>query len=441
MSFFIVLHFSFVVGCALGFGFQVYNISSKYFSYPTSTTTEIRMPHLLDSPAVSLCIRYGDFIKGPKGQWAYEMEDEERFEHLKTLSLKMTLKDIMEGTPPVHDLLVECMHRNPGSYRVIESNETDCDNLYKVTKFFIQEFICYRFEPVGHLEGEKYPYQNIAFSLRFPGLFYGLVLSKDSMQGANFCKVVVHGKTSLPYDSLAFSPTFYRVAQGEPKYNSVKVVYSFLETQLLPAPYTTNCRVYHSERASGNGGRKSCINHCVKNAVKELTGKFPFNTIENDTVAVEIVTDVDLDNYTFAKQLTTVEDECYSHCKQSACEDRFYLSVIQKEEKSEEDHLTIEVNAPNTPLFSVKNRELISVAGFFVYISTCFGTWFGLSFLSLNPKTLAEEFKQLGKKKDCEYCTPVKKFLEREILLLKTRVITQRLLMSHKLPWRVNRYQ
>ena len=431
MELLIVFHFTFIALCIMGFVFQVYNIGNNYFKYLTATTTDIKMPLKLRTPAVSLCVRYGDVIKGKDGKWTYTMNDTERMEHLLHLQTTMTLKNIFEMTPPTENLLTSCLQRKQGSYRAIEYNASECGPLFKISKYFIMEFICYRFEPFDWTPQDSpfYSYQNIAFSLGFAGLFYGLVLNYDSMEGINFFKIVAHSSDNMPYDSLAFAPTLYRIADGEPKYNNIKIVYSFLKIQLLPPPYVTNCRVYKSE--GSGGGKKVCIDECIKKGLNELNGKLPFNKIENMTLDQEIVTDLDLENDTFVHQLQEIEDDCTKVCVQPACKKRFYLGVLEKEESSGEQKFTLQVNAPNLPLFSVRHRELITASGFFVYISSCFGIWFGLSVLSFRPNTLWQEVNNLlGRetKKECRYCDPVNQFLKQEIALLRTRMLTRRLM-------------
>lgn len=130
---------------------------------------------------------------------------------------------------------------------------------------------------------------------------------------------------------MAFASTFYRVAKKKPKYNNVKAVYTSLKIQLLPPPYATNCRVYDLP----GGGRKMCFSHCIKRRLEKLSGKIPFNTIENETLSVEIVNEQDLLNKTFAGDLRAIEDACFKNCEQESCFDSFFLSILQKEEKSD----------------------------------------------------------------------------------------------------------
>ena len=423
-----MLHFAFVVFCILGFVYQITKVLSLYFMYPTATTTTVRMPDKLEVPAVSLCIRLGDVIKGDDGLWAYQMNETTRMEHLKKLQRTMTLKEILERTPPATDLILECMHRHPFSYELIETNTTACRKLFSITKYFIQEFICYRFLPSEHISQEKFSYQQIAFSLRYPGLFYGLVLNPDSIGGANFLKVVVHRNTGFPHDSIAFSPTFYRVAHEEPKYNNVKIVYTYLTTHLLPPPYQTDCREY----LAVGGGRKPCINNCIQHHVKNFTGKYFFGKVSDIPLAEQILSEIDLRNETFENILNNIEDDCIDNtCRQQSCYDRHYLTIVQKEERSETDHFTLEVNAPDVALTDVRHRAILGSSELFVYISSCITTWFNVSFLSLSPRTVHTVFKTLlnrGKKPDCKYCLPVKKYLQQEISLLRTRVLTRKLL-------------
>ena len=322
----------------------------------------------------------------------------------------------------------DCLHRHPFSYEVIEANTTVCRNLFIITKYFVQEFICYKFRPSPHISQGKFNYQQIAFSLRYPGLFYGLFLNSDSIEGANFLKIIVHRNRSYPHDSMAFSPTFYRIAHEEPKYNNAKVVYTFLTTFLLPPPYQTDCRDY----LNAGGGRKPCINNCIQKHVQNLTGKYFFGRVSDEPLSKQILSEHDLYNETFENTLDKLEDECIDKtCRQQACYDRYYLTTVQKEDSSETNKFTLELNAPNVALTTVRHRPMMGYSELFVYIASSITTWFSVSFISLSPRTVYTVIKTLfkrGKKTDCKYCLPVKKYLQQEVSLLRTRVLTRNLL-------------
>ena len=422
------LHFAFVIFCVLGFSYQIFKVLSSYFMYPTATTTTVKMPDKLEVPAVSLCIRFGDLIRADDGQLTYQMNDTRRQEHLEHVKETMTLKDIFDKTPDTTNLISNCLHRHPFFYQVMELNETDCSDLFNITKYFIQEFMCYKFQLSEQASQALFNYQQIAFSLRYPGLFYGLYLNPDLIEGANFIKIVVHRNRSYPHDSMAFSPTFYRVANREPKYNHAKVVYTFLTTILLPPPYQTDCRVY----VPGGGGRKPCINDCIQQHVRKMTGKYFFGRVSDEPLSEQILSERDLLNKTFENKLDQLEDECIDTiCRQQACYDRYYLTTVQKEDSSETNKFTLELNAPNAALTTVRHRPMMGYPELFVYIASSITTWFSVSFLSLSPKTVYTLTKTLlnrRKETDCKYCLPVKKYLQQEVSLLRIRVLTRKLL-------------
>ena len=396
--------------------------------YPTATTTTVTMPDKLEAPAVSLCIRVGDLIRGDDGLWSYEMNPIRIVKHLGNVIETMTLKEIFEKTPPTTNLISSCLHRHPFSYQVIESNATDCNDLFNITKYFVQEFICYKFRHTEQASETLFNYQQIAFSLRYPGLFYGLFLNPDSLKGANFLKIIVHRNRNYPHDSMAFSPTFYRVANKQPKYNHAKVVYTFLTTHLLPPPYQTDCRVY----LPVGKGRKECINDCIQKNVRNMTGKYFFGRVSDNPDTEKILSEHDLLNKTFEDDLDKLEDHCIDKvCRQQECSDTHYLTTVQKEDSSETNDFNLELNAPNVALTTVRHRPMMGYPELFVYIASSITTWFSVSFLSLSPKTVYTLTKTLlnrRKETDCKYCLPVKKYLQQEVSLLRTRVLTRKLL-------------
>ena len=230
---------------------------------------------------------------------------------------------------------------------------------------------------------------------------------------------------TIPLPSLL---AFYRVAHEEPKYNNAKVVYTYLTTHLLPPPYQTECREY----VSVGGGRKPCMNNCIQDRLQKFNGKYFFGKVSDTPLPDQILSETDLRNKTVEKTLSDIEDVCIDEiCRQHSCYDRHYLTIVQKEERSETNNFTLEVNAPDVALTEVTHRAQIGPSELFVYISSCITTWFSVSFLSLSPRTVHTVFKTLlnrGKKTDCKYCLPVKKYLQQEVSLLRTRVLTRKLL-------------
>lgn len=376
----------FVVLCATGFMFQAWTIGAIYFDYKTTSTVDIEMPDVLEPPDVSLCVRYADILIDESLRSFDKLKGKEKIKALRVLQDKVTLADIFNKTPETGKVIKECLHRTPGSYDVKQTTSNEgCMKVFTVDKYYAQEFMCYRFSQISSEENEKFLYGKLAFSIIYGSLFYALVLDKEQMDGAEFCKIVIHGRLTFPYDSIAYPSTFSRTITENEKYNSFRSTYNKIMIKFLPYPYVTNCRNYETFQHS----RRYCFNECTKNLSLTSFGKVPFSGIEVEPMPVQHISVLDLTNYSVTSELEKITSQCRSLCQESSCVDVHYLSTILKEETSVGfDGITVNILAPASPSTKVEHREFMSLTELIIYISSCVGTWFGLSFFSLNPSDL-----------------------------------------------------
>lgn len=381
----------FILICFSGFMFQVQTISLVYFAFATATDILISLPENITVPDFSFCARYSDVFDLQSFQPG-SLNDPSRKptsvndEDIRALQNKVTIEQIFKHTPDIRELWIRCLSRKVRNYNVYNTNATACNRIFKIRKFYVQEYICYNFHQTVS-ENQDYLFRNIAFSLAFPGVFFGIILENNGTLGkAEYCRAVVHSAVGLPLDSLSLSPGFYRKYDEEEhkaKYNNFQVSYYQLFKKLLPPPFKTNCRSYHIE---GLSNQNNCINRCMNVSAVKAFGKIPFSIFQADPIPLKHINTGDLENETFAKQLKGIEDECFGQCDQNDCDDSYTLSQILKEEKANGgEGLSFMVNAPRQPSYTVIHRPLMPITDYLVYVLSCFGTWFGLSVLSLNP--------------------------------------------------------
>ena len=270
--------------CLSGFLFQIHSICIIYFAYDTATAIYINLPDVLQVPDFSWCIRYYDVFdhKGFTEKTGFNYKSPEFKERYSELQQVVTIRDIIEFTPRVEGLCVNCLVRYPNSYTLHDFNGTQCLTQFTIRKYYIQEFICYTFHQSEPSTNATYDYRNIAYSLTYSGVFYGLILNKSLVNTAENCKALIHiGYPDLPVSSITFAPTFNRKfekATNSAKYNLFHLTYYHITKKLLKPPFTTNCRDYRYELGYI---RTSCIDTCYTRTIKEELEKRPFTVIEN----------------------------------------------------------------------------------------------------------------------------------------------------------------
>lgn len=381
-----------------------------YFQFATATDILISLPDKIDIPDFSFCVRYTDVFdlksfEPSASENPSEKPTDSNDEDIRALQKKVTIEDIFKYTPNVEELWIRCLSRKVRDYNVISTNSSECNTLFKIRKFYVQEYICYNFHQTKS-ENATYEFRNIAFSLAFPGVFYGILLQNNGSFGkAEYCRAVIHSTHGLPTDSLSLSPGFYRKWDHEKKqakYNNFQVSYYQLFKKLMRYPFQTNCRDYDSE---GLSNQNDCVNSCMNVSTVKIFNKIPFSIFQAHPIPLQHINTGDLENDTFADLLMKVEDDCFGQCQQLDCDDSYTLSQILKEEKANGgEGLSFMVNAPRQPSFTVSHRPLMPVTDYLVYVLSCFGTWFGLSVLSLNPFSWKEQEKTRKVCRDESFC-------------------------------------
>lgn len=200
----------FAAFCLAGFSVQVYYISDRYFEFTTATSTKIALPARINAYSASVCIRYPDLVPLEDGRPSYMLDSEAASARIGLLTQSMTIAQIFAATPVGDDLMVKCLYRKPHTYEIFRGTKDECLQVFPVTKYFMMEYICYAFISANSSLDKPYIYQNLAFSLQYPGLLFSVTLNKTLVKGADFMKVIVHGPV-LPVDSISYAPSFYRV--------------------------------------------------------------------------------------------------------------------------------------------------------------------------------------------------------------------------------------
>ena len=378
------------IGGFVGCSYQMIGMSRQYFI--TGTTITIDIVDSILSPDLSVCIRYTDIIDLP-------LTPQQRLNTtlIRSIQRDLTIDQMFRLTPSEDKIIKSCFHRRPGSYRVIElNNATDCYQVFNVSKFYTQEYMCYRFHIIGgdNETSMTFNYSKITFSLTHAGLFFGIHLDSTIIPEANLIKFVLHETLTFPLDTIAFSSSIFLKVNGTNKYDTIKLDYDLIEIFRFHPPYDTNCRTY----AEYEEMRKLCINNCLKEHIIFKMQKLPFTVCENQSLNIQPIDDKDIENEFFSRRLNYYESKCMKQCGQQACEEEFYTTYIQKEEHGTTNELTVLVQATTTASIRIDNSVLIPFHEFVVYVTSCVGTWLGMSMMSFNPVAISRLLHSRKKK-------------------------------------------
>ena len=92
----------------------------------------------------------------------------------------------------------------------------------------------------------------------------------------------------------------------------------------------------------------------------------------------------DIANDTVVEELGRFSNQCRNACKAPDCHESYSITSGLPEATSSQT-LKFSVEVPREPSFTVNYHPKVQFIEFAVYVLSCFGTWFGISALHLNP--------------------------------------------------------
>lgn len=377
-----VFSFIYVSFCFVGCSYQLIEVFKSYFSFNIISKVVIEFPAEINIPSFSSCFRFPDIMDLRKFNSKYKQKIVRNHGivsdgDIRLIQSMITKKDIFELTPNENqELFWTCLTRSNLDYSLQKNNGSACRELFHVTRFIIDEFVCFMMEPSKIL---KYSKNRISSSLSYPNVLYYVTYNWKLFNISQFMKLVVHSAGSPPFTSVGLVNGFWRRTKFEsiPDDTYFQMDYSLIKLNLLPFPYTTACKNY---------SRNACLKNCTKVLSVESFNKIPFSVIgtnPTDLGELSFIDHQDLANESFVQQLTTVEFQCLTICDKPSCTTDFSLTNNVKAHSQE---LKFEVDIPVDPFVEIKNLPQMNFNDFLILSLSLLGFWLGLSISNLNPK-------------------------------------------------------
>ena len=164
--------------CLSGLVYQLVHITKYYTEYNFNTQVKISLPNELLVPDLSICAHYLTMIDFGQYGDRYGVDVPKRDmvwdEILNLVGNNLTIADIFEMTPPESATLSSCVIRPPLTYKYEEHRRRECYRHFEVTKFYQQEYVCYRYSQTK--VRDQHFTRNVAYALSFPSVLYRLQL-------------------------------------------------------------------------------------------------------------------------------------------------------------------------------------------------------------------------------------------------------------------------
>ena len=230
-----------------GFLWQVFIVSIEYFGYKTTTSVAFRVLPQVKPQLSVFCVRYWEvmdrkMITKETGIKFSRKRARESDDHDK----RLTVEQIFKYTPHPDKVIKSCVV--PGEHGHVRSDSTKCGQHFTVSKYFTQEYICYRF---ARNRKDTFPIEEITHSTRNSFLVHEILLTQEFRE-ASVVEAIVHPDSGgYPFHSRNYAAKHvikvdHTSSSNDPNYLFLSG--SNIVIDKLPKPYDTAC-IHASNRA------------------------------------------------------------------------------------------------------------------------------------------------------------------------------------------------
>ena len=160
-------------------------------------------------------------------------------------------------------------------------------------------------------------------------------------------------------------------------------------TQLLPAPFDTDCRNYPD---AGFESHDHCLDDCIKVLTTSRLGLVQASTHVYDAkelAGVERMLAKHLENETIFNSIIQIREECSTLCSQSDCERERFKPILMSTMGSRSWELAmVAVNAPNNPEIEVRANVKMNLLELIIMIFNSISFWTAFCPLDLAHKCI-----------------------------------------------------
>ena len=379
----------FIIVCSImGFIAQVIQVSMQYFAYRTTTQVSFVTPRLVEPHPVAMCIRYGSLIDYKKllNETGIRLESLDAFVDSSKDEGKLTIEQVFDYTPDANYLIAACTYR-PNAWLLVNSAPKGCNERFVVKKFFTQEFICYDIQ-------ERVPkatfMESSTLSTFGKNSVYAIILNESFKEADFLTPIVFRGES--PAESRDHAPLqgFFRQEPEKDKKRQFATFYltpTDVDYKLMPKPYDTMCE--DRDPNEGDVCRLKCLLHAL--APYE---RVPGYELLTEKYKLRPMSLADTQHPVNGPIMNHIYSHCYKGCKFRPCQDGFTVTHV-RQRLSSSPSISYTLTTPIDPLVDLSAQPAMFFVEFFSFVCSCFGTWFGISFLSINSLKLLKHTKKM----------------------------------------------
>ena len=369
-----IFSYVFTISCSLCLIFHISSISKKYFAYDSNTLLELKQPETLTPPSFTYCVRYLDVSNITNHSTTIVAKAD-----AATYYRNVTLNQIFSHTPPVDELFKFCTLAFPGNYSLKLFTANECMKVFRISRFYTQEYICYT---VSLSIGGEYTFLRSVTSDVFSGIAYYLGFDWKHFNNTYVFKAVIHSPNGLPTTSIQFAPY---VLRSTPVVHNHYVITSISVTKrLLPAPYLSDCLPDQP---------KYCYQRCLISESIAKWRHFPFTELITEENRYDYdfnlphLTGYKMMDQSFFKQFVQLEQQCLRKCRHQMCEFEFSVTNLVASYVGWSE-ISFRIELPSSFSYFITLLPSMYLIDYITMVMSCFGTWLGVSAINFNPLQL-----------------------------------------------------
>lgn len=372
-----------------GFTWQVTVVSIEYFGYKTTTIVSFGLRSRVGVQISAICVRYRDVIDTERikketgikfaARKSSVWHEEQRVERL-------TIEQIFEYTPDADGVISNCVTTD--SYGNLKRSK-ECRVYFEAIKYFKQEHICYQFH---RKQKDDYPIESVTHSMRESFLIYEITFN-DKFKELTMMEAMMFSK-GYPYLTRDYAVR-HRVSfsnKTRPSdFNYLFMSLSDVVVSRLEKPYDTACL-----QIGPNVGF-DCLVKCKVHLYGNMD-RVPASEILTKPHKLRPFSEADKKNSTMLERKRFIDHFCRKECNIQAVWCHLHMSITTAVPTVTIDSaFGFSANTAKQPDLYSRSRPVMTFIAYFSLITSCLGTWFGVSALSLNPQVLRKYWTRKAK--------------------------------------------
>lgn len=356
----------------LGLTYQLYKVIDLYLRYETINQVRIRFPDYIRIPELAICHWPASYLSSSLAQEVDRRKGNNQ----------LTTEFLLELQPQFASMFTYCTMRDDKTPDNIKYTGADCARNLNLTRFVKNYLVCNCMKPSYATRIDR---KVLGGAFAQQELMYLKYIANDTM----FYMVFVRPENSEISDRTTSTLLLKRqlISEHDKKFAYMKVDVSYVRTvtQLLPAPFDTNCVDYATQH--GCRSRQQCLDKCLANKSLSIAGIVHSQVSTNETTYFKNKLGQLSPKEVNARVIIECEEQFNVHeCHQET----IATTIVTHKFEHADNVITISLIAP-------AREDIISIAqpsiNFEEFIPLCLSLisfWFGLS-----PFTIDETFASI----------------------------------------------